>query len=87
MAGWFEPLSIRIVQKDTAVLFPAIEVIDAETLGTSANTNVGQNGVFRFVDLTFQWQKITDAELKRRSSSTDPIRFLILVMGLFHIYH
>ncbi|KAI8789545.1 polypeptide N-acetylgalactosaminyltransferase 5 [Biomphalaria glabrata] len=83
--GWAEPLSYRITEEPTVVAFPSIEVINDETFATVANPNVNQNGIFRWKDLTFQWQSVPDFESARRKSEADPIRSPTMPGGLFAI--
>ncbi|CAL1538257.1 unnamed protein product [Lymnaea stagnalis] len=82
---WAGPLSARIGVDPNVVAFPSIEVIDDETLATHSNQNVNQNGIFRFKDLTFQWQNIPEFETSKRKSDADPIRSPTMPGGLFAI--
>ncbi|CAG5115612.1 unnamed protein product, partial [Candidula unifasciata] len=83
--GWAEPLIARISEDPTRVVFPSIEVIADDELHTSCNSNVNQNGIFVFKDLTFQWQVISTAEMNRRKDDADPIRSPTMPGGLFAI--
>ncbi|CAG5132408.1 unnamed protein product, partial [Candidula unifasciata] len=69
----------------TRVVFPSIEVIADDELHTRCNSNVNQNVVFSFKDLTFQWQVISTAEMNRRKDDADPIRSPTMPGGLFAI--
>ncbi|KAH9505791.1 Polypeptide N-acetylgalactosaminyltransferase 5 [Bulinus truncatus] len=83
--AWAEPLSYRIGENPSVVAFPSIEVINDETFATLANTNVNQNGIFRWKDLTFQWQSVPQFEASKRKSDADPIRSPTMPGGLFAI--
>ena len=68
-----EPLLDRIVKHEGAVPYPNIEIIFADTLGVHV-TNAGSRAVFRWKDLTFQWEFLPDYERKRRKNTADYIR-------------
>ncbi len=67
-----EPMLARIKESRSAVLCPEIDIIDAHTL---KYTGVGGRSVGGFWwSLHFSWRPIPAREMKRRKSSTDPIR-------------
>ena len=71
--GWVEPLLARIADDNTAVVCPAIEVLNADTFAYQASTNAEQRGGFNW-DLFFKWKGIPPEEQKLRKDETDPIR-------------
>ncbi|CAG5115613.1 unnamed protein product, partial [Candidula unifasciata] len=83
--GWAEPLIARISEDPTTVVFPIIEVIDEDDLHTRCNSTLNQNAIFRFKDLTFQWQVISTAETNRRRDDANFIRSPTMPGGLFAI--
>lgn len=72
-AGWIEPLLDRIVKHPGAVPYPNIEIIFDNTFRVGV-TNAGSRAIFRWKDLTFQWEFLPDYERTRRKSKADYIR-------------
>ena len=71
-----EPMLARIKEKNTAVLCPEIDVIDANQLRYNG---VGGRSVGGFWwSLHFSWRPMPKREIERRTSPTDPIRYFAI---------
>ena len=64
----------RIHRDPHVTVFPSVEVISDKSLAVRENVNVDSRGVYRWKDLTFQWEAIPALEQNRRKNSADPIR-------------
>ncbi|KAL8598362.1 hypothetical protein ACOMHN_047683 [Nucella lapillus] len=84
-SGWVEPMAHRIQRDPQVTVFPSVEVIDDQSLAVTENGNVDSRGIYRWKDLTFQWEFLPPSEFKRRSSKADPIRSPTMPGGLFAI--
>ncbi|XP_076438477.1 polypeptide N-acetylgalactosaminyltransferase 5-like [Babylonia areolata] len=82
--GWAEPLLDRVVKHPGAVPYPDIEIIYDDTFRVGF-TNPGARAVFRWKDLTFQWEFVPDYEKARRKNMADLIRSPTMPGGLFAI--
>lgn len=64
----------RIHLDPHVTVFPSVEVINDQTLAVRENMNVDSRGIYRWKDLTFQWEGIPVMESHRRKNKADPIR-------------
>ncbi|XP_041040516.1 polypeptide N-acetylgalactosaminyltransferase 12 [Carcharodon carcharias] len=82
--GWLEPLLERILEEETAVVCPVIDVIDWNTFEFLGNSGEPQIGGFDW-RLVFTWHIVPDHERKRRRSPIDVIRSPTMAGGLFAV--
>ena len=75
--GWLEPLLARIKEDPKVAVVPDIEVIAWRDFGYSTERGSYNRGIFSW-ELMFNWGPLPESEQKRRKSSIDPIRFVIL---------
>ena len=83
--GWVEPLLQRIKNSPSAVPYPNIEIIRDQTFQVGC-TIAGSRAIFRWKDLTCQWEFVPDYERKRRKQDCDPIRWRSCTRG-FYPFH
>ncbi|KAL8621026.1 hypothetical protein ACOMHN_043516 [Nucella lapillus] len=83
--GWYEPLADRIVDSPNATVYPSIEVISHENFQVHPNQNVAILGTFRWKDLNFVWEDLTEEHKATRKSPADPITSPTMPGGLFAI--
>ncbi|XP_012941011.1 polypeptide N-acetylgalactosaminyltransferase 5 [Aplysia californica] len=82
--GWLQPLLQRIHESPKAVPYPNIEIIRDQTFQVGC-TIAGSRAIFRWKDLTFQWEFVPQYERMRRQLDSDPIRSPTMPGGLFAI--
>ncbi len=72
--GWLEPLVDQIVQNETIVVTPMIDIIDKDTFEYrySKNSRVSVGG-FDW-NLHFTWHGLPDREYALRKSDHDPVK-------------
>ena len=73
---WLEPLLQRIHENPNCVPYPNIEIIKDEHFHVGC-TIAGSRAIFRWKDLTFQWEFVPEYERLRRKDNSDPIRLII----------
>ncbi|XP_070578285.1 N-acetylgalactosaminyltransferase 7-like [Ptychodera flava] len=80
--NWLPPLLSRIKEDRTAVVCPLVDAIDADTYDYGPQGDGVARGVFNW-DFFYKRIPVSEREVKRRKTHTEPYRSPVMAGGLF----